>query len=224
MQPILTDDGSWTYESREYGETYRSRRGAAREARHVFLEGSGVSERLRRGLATSLLEIGLGTATNLVVTATAALGAGVSLTYASVERAPLPAEAWAELRLDAVGDSGFVAALLAWRRGWTDAPPPRLRYGPVEVEALIGDALAVPLPHAVDAIYLDGFSARVNPELWTPPALARFAACLAPGGVLASYSVRGDVRRALAAIGLVVERRPGPPGGKRDALAARRPL
>jgi tRNA U34 5-methylaminomethyl-2-thiouridine-forming methyltransferase MnmC len=224
---VLTDDGSWTLASERYGETYRSRRGAALESEHVFLAGSGIAARLTLPLATRVLEIGLGTGLNLALTADLALRTGASLTYIAVEHDPLPADAVASLRLESHADSGFVEALLAWRSAWhpsLGADPPPLLHGAVRLEVIHADAATAPLPAGVDAVYLDGFSPRVNPELWTPGALARFAAALAPGGVLATYSVSGSVRRGLAACGLLVERRPGPPGGKRESLVAHRPI
>jgi tRNA 5-methylaminomethyl-2-thiouridine biosynthesis bifunctional protein len=88
---------------------------------------------------------------------------------------------------------------------------------------LLGDARAATWPTGVDAVYLDGFSPSVNPELWTDEVLARVASHLAAGGAVASYCVQGRVRRALEGAGLRVEKRPGPPGGKREVLWARRP-
>jgi tRNA U34 5-methylaminomethyl-2-thiouridine-forming methyltransferase MnmC len=223
---VLTDDGSWTLESARYGETYRSRRGAVREALHVFVEGSGVAARLAGAQATRVLEIGLGTCLNLALSAGVALRHGTPLVYVAVEHDPLPAATLADLGLESVADAPFVAALLAWRATWDDAPgvdPPPLHHACVRVEVIRGDATTARLPTGVDALYLDGFSPRVNPELWTPAALGRFARCLRPGGVLTTYSVSGRVRRGLAESGLVVARRAGPPGGKRESLRAERP-
>ena len=71
-----------------------------------------------------------------------------------------------------------------------------------------------------DAVYLDPFSPEVNPEPWRPAVLTALATRLAPGGALVSYSVRGSVRRALAAAGLDVRKVAGPSGGKREVLRA----
>ena len=46
---------------------------------------------------------------------------------------------------------------------------------------------------------------------------------LKDGGVLVTYSAKGSVRRALQAVGLEVERLPGPPG-KREMLRATKPI
>lgn len=82
------------------------------------------------------------------------------------------------------------------------------------------DVLGAELPQGwATALYLDGFSPARDPEVWTPGLMARLAGSLAPGGVLATYSAAGHVRRARTAAGLRVEKRPGPPG-KRECLRA----
>jgi tRNA U34 5-methylaminomethyl-2-thiouridine-forming methyltransferase MnmC len=78
---VETEDGSRTFASARYGETYRSSRGAHAEARHVFVEGTGVARRLALGQPTRVVEVGLGAATNFALTAAAALAGGTALRY-----------------------------------------------------------------------------------------------------------------------------------------------
>ena len=68
-------------------------------------------------------------------------------------------------------------------------------------------------------IYFDAFGARVQPELWTEAVFKLMFDALKPKGVLVTYSAKGSVRRAMLAVGFVVERLPGPPG-KREMLRA----
>ena len=80
---------------------------------------------------------------------------------------------------------------------------------------------ALPLVEArADAFYLDGFSPACNPDMWSPAVFAQLARLAAPGASLATWSVAGEVRRGLQAVGFAVERRPGF-GGKRQMLAGR---
>ncbi len=72
-----------------------------------------------------------------------------------------------------------------------------------------------------DAVYLDPFSPNVNPECWSQDFLARVHQALKPGGKLTTYSVKGEVRRTLQAVGFDVGKCPGPPG-KREMLRASR--
>jgi hypothetical protein len=232
---VVTADGSRTLRSDPYGETFRSRRGAHAESRHVFVDGTGAGPRLVGGLPTRVLEVGLGAATNLAWTASAALAGRAPLHYQVWEPDPLPAAAWAVLGMQDVLPAAFVADLLDARSAWGR---PRLGdvlvrdLGPVRLELIVApiawlgadlDWVREPDPHPVDAVYLDPFSPAVNPDAWTPAVLAAVAGRLRPGGVLATYSVAGAVRRALAAAGLAVSKVPGPPNGKRETLLARRP-
>ena len=70
---------------------------------------------------------------------------------------------------------------------------------------------------AFDLIYFDAFGARVQPELWTEHIFKKMYDALKKNGVLVTYAAKGSVRRAMQAVGLEVERLPGPPG-KREML------
>ncbi len=221
----MSDDGSPSLVSARYGEGYRSRHGARSESWHVFVAGSGVAARLASAIPTTVLELGLGTARNLGASAAVAFAFDTPLRYVAFEHDLLGADEWASLERDALGPHAFRSALLEARRSWDTTPGTRhtLCVGPVTLEVHLADARAATWPRGVDAVYLDGFSPTVNPELWTDEVLGRVASHLAPGGTVASYCVQGRVRRALESAGLRVEKRPGPPGGKREVLWARRP-
>ncbi len=228
---MRTDDGSLTLHSPRFGQTFRSRHGAHREALHVFVEGAGVGTRLREGRPTRVLEVGLGAATNLGLTVALAWDTGTRVTYVALEREPLPPAAWQRLELATWAPRPFVDAWLAAMATWSSWPASASRHltvGPVAIEVWFGDAADLVARPAfvalepVDAVYLDPFSPEVDPRAWTPAVLGALAGRLADGGTLATYSVRGAVRRALEAAGLTVEKRPGPEGGKREVLRASR--
>ncbi|HEX7038546.1 MAG TPA: tRNA (5-methylaminomethyl-2-thiouridine)(34)-methyltransferase MnmD [Trueperaceae bacterium] len=228
--PLTTLDGSLTLASERYGETYRSRRGALTEARHVFLGASGVAKLLLERGRAAVLEVGFGTGLNFLVTACAAARAGAALRYVSVERDPLPAAVVTELRYgELLAPCAVPASLNAWLAGLGGRPSAGshgFSAGRVELELVVGDAaeVAPSLPTgAFDAVYLDPFSPRANPEAWEEELLALLVRALRPGGRLVSYSVSGEVRRRLAAAGAFVSKAPGPPGGKRESLVAERP-
>lgn len=233
-----TADGSRTLRDGRIDQTYGSGRGALAEARHVFLQASGVAERLAAGRPTRVLEVGLGTGLNLLISADAAVTAGAELHYRGLERNLPPASllrrlgygrhlrhpeiaaAWADLRA-ALPDADEEPE--ATPRRW--APPPEALGPGVTLEVALGDATrARTLEEGswAHAIYHDAFSPDVAPELWSAGFLARLAHALAPGGTLVSYTVKGEVRRRLLEIGLRVQKLPGPPGGKREMLRASR--
>ncbi len=232
-EPVRTADGSWTLRAAGHGQTYRSVFGASSEAMVVFVEGAGVAARLMEGRPTTVLEVGLGPATNLWHSAALAMAHGTSLRYLAIERAPLPAAALAAVRPEAWAPRPLVDAFLAARSGWGDPPMGShldFSFGPLSLELWVGDVADLAALDAllhrwgpVDAVYQDPFSPEVDPAAWSTEVLGRLAAALRPGGCLVSYSVQGRVRRALAAAGLDVRKVAGPAGGKREVLRASRP-
>lgn len=226
FQPQPTGDGSDTLYSAEYGETFHSTFGALTETEHVFLDGTGIKQRLAEGQSARVLEVGFGTGLNFWVTAQYSQTAGALLEYVALEKYVLPAATLAGLnhhQLPAVAQD-IRLAFLGWRAGQPDPRPgSRLhwRYGDsIRLELVVGDATSETIPpRDYHAVYQDAFSPDHNPELWTQPFFGRLFEALTPGGRLATYSVKGEVRRSLAAVGFQVQKRPGPPG-KREILVA----
>lgn len=222
---LTTADGSKTLYSETYAQTFHSHNGALAEARHVFLEGSGVAARLAAKQPVRVLEVGFGTGLNFLLSADLALERGSSLHYCALERELLPASTVERLGYRDHLTHGELADSLL--RALEDARSgQRIAVAPgVTLELLLGEATAQRLPAAgFDAIYQDAFSPDANPELWAEPFLRGLYDALRPGGVLSSYCVKGAVRRALQGLGFVALRRPGPPGGKREMLVAHKPL
>ncbi|WP_240741647.1 tRNA (5-methylaminomethyl-2-thiouridine)(34)-methyltransferase MnmD [Deinococcus sp. KSM4-11] len=211
---ITTPDGSRTALSARYGEAYGSRHGAATQARHVFLEGTGTDTHP----APRVLEIGFGLGVNFRATLANTAARGAPLEYVAWEFDPAPVEILREVA-DQEAHPIWPALLERWAPD-AEAESIQLDVQDVRLTIHFEDVLTATLPRAwATALYLDGFSPTRNPEVWTPDFVARLALALAPGGMLATYSAAGHVRRALQAAGLRVERRPGAPG-KRECLRA----
>ncbi|MDL2343136.1 tRNA (5-methylaminomethyl-2-thiouridine)(34)-methyltransferase MnmD [Deinococcus sp. MIMF12] len=214
---LLTPDGSRTALSTRYGEAYGSRNGAAAQARHVFVEGSGTHEHP----GPRVLEVGFGLGVNFRATLARCARRGVPLDYLAYEFDPAPVDVLRE-----VAGGGEGADHPVWEdvlAGWGGPDPLTVRGSGVSLTIWFGDVRTAQLPQDwATALYLDGFSPARNPEVWTPEVLGRLASAIAPGGVLTTYSAAGHVRRALAAAGLEVGRRPGPPGKREHLRAVRR--
>ena len=225
-EPRPTRDGSATLYSARYTQTYASEHGALSEAQSVFLAGSSVGERLANGETVRVLEVGFGTGLNFFVTAAACLeNPAAGLEYTALEHTLLDAPTVRGLAYDSLV-GGVVNDYLGWRENLIETTGTQVfETGWVRLELLLGEASAQTLPKgSVHAVYHDAFSPDVNPELWTEDFLGKLVTALKPGGALVSYCVQGVVRRRLEALGLEVSKRPGPKGGKREVLAARKPL
>jgi tRNA U34 5-methylaminomethyl-2-thiouridine-forming methyltransferase MnmC len=207
---ITTADGSRTALNARYGQAYSSVHGARTQAETVFVRGTGTD----RHPEPRVLEIGFGLGHNFRATQ-GLRDAGAPLTYLAYEFDPAPRDVLAALvNPDA---PPWPDVLAAW------GGDVHVRHGALTLDVLVRDVTCEALPEAwATAVYLDGFSPRVNPEVWTPELCERLAGALVPGGVLATYSAAGHVRRALAAAGLRIEKRSGL-RGKREFVVATRP-
>ena len=229
-----TPDGSATLWSERFCQHFHNRNGALTQARHVFLQGTHT----HLHSSPRVLEIGFGVGTSFLTTIADAAIRNVPLSYLAFEFDPQPAETLREIgnRHPAGGHPLWSGLLARWPVRDKDADRPCIRsaselasssfmlsHEKILVEICFVDAVTARFPRSwASAVYLDGFSPDVNPELWTPGFAACLADAMSPGSWLATYSVAGTVRRALAQAGLRVAKRPGV-AGKRECLHAQRP-
>ncbi len=223
IDATLTDDGSATLYRPDLDEHYHSVKGAATESRHVYID-CGLRHLFERQPSLTpirILEIGFGTGLDAMLAIDAAIECGRPVSYTGLETIPLDAGVIGRLGLDKIASASTVDFV-------TSAPwDSRISHpsGLATMEKRLADATTAiaGYAHSVDVLFMDAFAPEKQPELWTPAFLAALAEALTPGGVLVTYCAKGVVRRALNANGLITERLPGPPGGKREILRARKP-
>jgi tRNA U34 5-methylaminomethyl-2-thiouridine-forming methyltransferase MnmC len=229
IEIVRTDDGSHTLFDTALGESFHSESGAVAEASHVFLQTSGVTERLRRREPTRILEIGFGTGLNFLMTATLAIENPSRLQFVSIDTRWY-GECLSQLNFEQVGVN---AALLAGYSRWALAIEPSTsalswrapaELGSITLQVVLGRAEeqvpAFPDAASFDAVYLDAFSPESCPVLWEAAFLQSLNRQLKPGGILATYCVKSEVQRRLKTAGFMVQKHPGPLNGKREVLAA----
>lgn len=211
----ITADGSSTLYVPHWDQHYHSTHGAAQESRHVFIE-AGLNA--AKGDPVHVLEIGFGTGLNALLTLAAAERNRQRTVYVSLEAYPLVKEEWEQLDYSQLPEVRESQKRLA-----------ELHLAPWEQAVQIGDAFLLTKrrlkledwesPPAFHVVYFDAFAPEAQPELWTEDVFRRMYDSLLPGGVLVTYSAKGEVRRRLSAVGFRVEKLPGPPG-KREMLRA----
>lgn len=215
-----------TLHSERFGQCYHSRHGARTESDHVFLDAGYEAAASGRGThPMRILELGLGTGLNALLTLDRWRNAGCPfpLEYIALEPFPLTTEERADLALGDVAGPSEEADLHAnpeadlYKVDWG-------HHGQFSRRKTTWQAFAKAREErgTFDVIYFDAFAPDSQPELWAPERFREAFLLLREGGLLVTYCAKGAVRRAMQSAGFKVERRPGPPG-KREMLRARRP-
>lgn len=221
--------------STAFDDVYHSasgERGPWGQAEEVFLQGNGLvgnDARWRGRRHFTILETGFGLGLNFIATARAWLNdpaRGKHLHFVSVEKHPFLRDdlraLWARLAADANIRKLADELVEQW-----PLPAPGLHRlvfagGDIRLTLAFGDAETV-LPRLflrADAIYLDGFAPRKNPDLWSPRIFAVLGKLAATEATVATWSASTSVRAGLAAADFEVTRLEGY-AGKRHQTTGR---
>ncbi|NEQ75634.1 MAG: hypothetical protein F6K23_22845 [Okeania sp. SIO2C9] len=195
--PQPTADGSFTFFSPEFGETFHSHFGAQQEAEFKFVYPVQLLSRIHQPVVC-LLDVcyGLGYNTASALAAIWKINPGCKIQLVGLELDPeVPKAAIATNLLDNWPDP--VPELLA-----TLANTHQLQTKKIQAKLSIGDARITiqELNNSgfqADAIFLDPFSPPSCPQLWTVEFLRLVTSFLKPDGHLATYSCSAAVRTAL---------------------------
>lgn len=197
-------------------ETYHSRHGAMQESTYVFIsKGLDFIQQRDTLNAISILEIGFGTGLNAWLSLEWARDNSTLIKYHSLETFPVPQEIWESLNYSNHSDATEFKNLhqVPWQT-WNEINP---------VFSLFKDnqslqEVILPANH-FELIYFDAFAPNKQPEMWELPLLSKVVASMKSAGVFVTYCAKGQLKRDLKSLGLVVESLPGPPG-KREMIRA----
>ncbi|MBQ76862.1 MAG: bifunctional tRNA (5-methylaminomethyl-2-thiouridine)(34)-methyltransferase MnmD/FAD-dependent 5-carboxymethylaminomethyl-2-thiouridine(34) oxidoreductase MnmC [Gammaproteobacteria bacterium] len=218
--------------SRQFNDVYHSQEGALAESNHVFLNGNSLEQRwLRQGSKTSkfiIAELGFGTGLNFLLTWQ--LWNNVSprpshLHYLAFEKHPIDHQSLTKMLSRWSSLSALSGCLLKLYPDHSAGLHRLVLDKTLTLDLYYGDACTqlsgrhVTDTTKVDAWFLDGFSPKLNPQMWRPELIRQIALNSKPGTSLSSYSVAGSVRSALGECGFEITKNRGF-GSKRHMLIA----
>jgi tRNA U34 5-methylaminomethyl-2-thiouridine-forming methyltransferase MnmC len=218
---LVTADGSHTLYVPELKENYHSGFGAHTESQHIFIQGGLLKAFSEFRGTLRILEAGFGTGLNALLSLDAAARYQRKLHYTGIEAYPLPGELISQLNYTTDRYQEHYDAFIAMHRAPQGqetliTPGFRLIRHSSRLETFTPD-------DTFHLCYFDAFAPDIQPELWTQQIFSKIFHALIPGGLLLTYSCKGEVRRNMKACGFQVEKLPGPPG-KREYLRAQKPL
>ena len=217
---IITEDGSNSIRSTEYGVTYHSKFGAIQESYHVFINAA---LRFKAVLQQefSILEIGFGTGLNAYISLLEARKRNLKIRYTGIEAYPISVETAAKLNYSSLlyEDDPDDLFLKIHSSAWDSI----VDFGEYfSLEKQLKKFEEIDFREQFDIIYFDAFAPDAQPELWTEDIFVKMYTALKPDGILVTYCAKGVVKRRMKKVGFKIEALEGPTG-KREMTRAVKP-
>ena len=211
---VETADGSHTIYVPELDEHYHSIHGAIQESTHIFINsGFGFC----KADPLNVFEVGFGTGLNALLTALTSTEGTREVNYTSVEKYPLSDDIIKSLNYHMfTGEEGENIFKMIHASKWNVLQNICKHFNLKKINA---DITTTSFSGIYDLIYFDAFGPDKQPEMWSRKIFEMVSEITAIGGILVTYSAKGDVKRNLRACGFDVTLLPGPPG-KRQIIRA----
>lgn len=199
MIKIKTNDGSTTYYSQEYKETYHSKVGAIEESLQKYIIPCKISK--GKKILDVCFGLGYNTATAMHTSTDLkiiCLEKNKKLLKTIIYDLPIPEKLKKEYS---------IIKKLAKNLIYKD--------NNYSLKLILGDATKTikKITEKFDAVFLDPFSPPKNPELWTTEFLNNIYKLMKKGSILATYSCAKKVRKNLTKVGFKII--DGPKVGRR---------
>ena len=215
---IKTDDGSSTIFIPDLNECYHSTHGAINESMHIFID-AGFRRAIYDKTQINILEVGFGTGLNALLTVIESLEKAFSIFYQGIEPYPVYKSELDQINYPEKINNSQSQLLFEkiHQCEWETPQPNTVNFNLLKTQQKIEE---VKLPdNSFDLVYFDAFAPTVQPDLWQTTIFEKIFRSMREGGILVTYSCKGDVKRAMKACGFVIEKLPGPTG-KREFLRA----
>lgn len=226
----LARDAGGVPASEAYGDVYHSRAGALEQARHVFIGGNGLPARWAGRDTFTVCETGFGLGNNFLElwrTWRESPSRPARLHVLAFEAHPFAREDLAEALAWHGGEWRALAdeLLQAWPLLLPGLHRLEFEGGRVTLTLAFGkvEYMARQVEACVDAFFLDGFSPRNNPAMWSRELFGQLVRLANAGATAATWCSAGQVRRDLSSAGFLVERAPGFGGKRQMSRAVLRP-
>lgn len=214
---IITGDGSHSIELIGRNEQYHSVHGAIQESQHVFIE-YGLKQIAPAKNEISILEVGMGTGLNLLLSYLFSLNKKIIINYLGLEPYPVKEELWKQFnysrQLDQTGLQEIFNQIHS--SNWEEKIQLSEDFT-IEKKQL--SIIGYDPDRKFDLVYFDAFNPDLEPELWSEDVFRNIFNKMNKESLLSTYSTKGIVKRALRSCGFEIFKQPGPTG-KREILNA----
>ncbi|WP_039927425.1 tRNA (5-methylaminomethyl-2-thiouridine)(34)-methyltransferase MnmD [Leptospira vanthielii] len=222
--------------SKLFDDVYFSKQGGWEESHFVFLEGNGIQSKWEQsGTSTFRIgELGFGSGLNIFVTLEVwkFTNNPPPVAFISLEGYPLTTNILLTLNTSYPNKNlwfeelihSYESAIQIWEKDpsenlWTYTWDHPNNQHPFTLQVYFGDIRdCLPKFPEIHSWYLDGFSPMKNPDMWSSDVLKQLREKSVKGTSFATFSSAGFLRRNLAELGFVVEKKKGF-GRKREMIS-----
>ena len=207
---ITSEDGSSTLFNEHLLETYHSTKGAITESLHVYIK-LGLSEIVKEISNINILEVGMGTGLNVLLTYQFSTKCNNLFLYHALEPYPLEKEIIQELnyeqQLNDVNTFGILKKI--HESNWNENIHLKNNFNFYKSLSSIQNFES---DTKYDIVYFDAFGPKKQPDIWNIEILINLFSMMSIKSCLVTYCSSGQFKRNLKEVGFKVYSFPGPPG------------
>lgn len=220
LEAIRTADGSYTLFDTRLNEHYHSTYGALGESQHIYIE-MGLKPCLAQQKQIRLLEVGMGTGLNLLLTLQEARHQpDCFIEYHTLEPYPISPEVAHCLQFPTLfEDQVLQRFFVEIHQNWIVRQflPNCLVYKHlIKLEDFTAQ-------QPFDLVYFSAFAPKKQPDLWTPSVFSHLYTLMSPNTNFVTYSSQGQARRNMKEAGFEVRKQAGAMG-KHQMVVGTRPV
>lgn len=215
---VISDDGSHTLVSDQFGVSYHSTHGAIQESITVFLAAGLHYAKQNFFSEINILEMGFGTGLNAILSLIEAEKYRIHISYDTIEAFPISLRQAKSLNyLDILNSNCLNTEFEKMHSSKSEEQIQLTKY--FSFRKYLCKIEQFDVRDKFNVVYYDAFAPTTQPELWDEEMMKRIYEMLADQAVFVSYCAKGSFKRALKAAGFQIEPLPGPPG-KREMTRA----
>ena len=221
LKIIKTGDGSDTLYNKEIDETYHSLHGSVTESKHVYIN-AGLENFLGKNKkqSISILEVGLGTGLNLLLTLKYAKKNNLKIQYHAIEPFPLDNTILKKLNFNNKLE-GFD------KKVYEKIHHPK-NLEPIDLSNNISFTKSITRLEQIsfenekyDLVFFDAFAPSKQPDIWSVENFRIIREAMKKDGIMVTYSSSGKLKKILKELKFKIEKLAGPKGKKEMTRAVK---